>query len=618
MQPRSRAAQLGCFLALMSTTAAGATEPTRADGGGPAVVVGESGVPAPAGTTRNELSPATANAAANASATATSAAGALVGANGVTSAAATLATGAPATVAAAAAASAPAGDVAPAKAVEAPVPVDDTAKTAAADHAAAKTAAAASGASVKPDKGSEAFVQIGDRRLFAIRVARAGVTAEDRARRATRLLEQLVEVGQPGDVHVTLDGSTAVVFVGAAPLIQLTAEDARADDDTSLVVHAETCAAAVKEGLHTELRRRAVAQLFFSISLIVLMGLASFLLLGAVGRVALRVSALLDARDTMPELRIGKVEVLTPAAMRVAISTSISVAKPIVQLGILCSWLLLSLSLLPATEALGRRIGGFVLVPLATLLGRLGAALPVVVLVAIGAFALAMLLRFLRVFFESVAQGGIHLRWLSPEQALPFSVVARAVTVIGALLAAAPLVVGDSTEWGALRIGGLALTVTAVLASAPALANSAAGTLLLFSRRLQPGVYIELGPHSGRVTAVTLTDVRVEERSGAEVRLPHLVLLFRPLRILGDTLPAHYDVTVDARAPQGRIRKALVDAVRRQGRAAHVELVEIEGQHARYLVVAAAAPGEDDLASAIADALTRDALEFSRIRKLDA
>jgi hypothetical protein len=160
--------------------------------------------------------------------------------------------------------------------------------------------------------------------------------------------------------------------------------------------------------------------------------------------------------------------------------------------------------------------------------------------------------------------------------------------------------------------------VTAVLATAPSLANSAAGTLLLFTRRLTPGIYVEIGPHSGRVTAITLTDVRVEERSGAEVRLPHLMLLFRPLRILGDTLPAHYEVTVDARAPQGRIRKALVDAVRRQGRAAHVELVEIEGQHARYLVVAAAAPGEDDLASAIADALTRDALEFSRIRKLDA
>ncbi|HEX4457259.1 MAG TPA: mechanosensitive ion channel domain-containing protein, partial [Polyangia bacterium] len=364
--------------------------------------------------------------------------------------------------------------------------------------------------------------------------------------------------------------------------------------------------------------RRAVAQVFFSISLIVLMGLASFLLLGAVGKAALRVSALLDARETLPELRIGKVEVLTAAATRVAISTSISVAKPIVQLGILCGWLLFSLSLLPATEAIGRRLAGFVLVPLATLLGRLGAALPVVVLVAIGAFALAMLLRFLRVFFESVAQGGIQLRWLQPEQALPFSVVARAVAVIGALLAAAPLIVGDSAEWGALRIGGVALTVTAVLATAPSLANSAAGTLLLFTRRLTPGVYVEIGPHSGRVTAITLTDVRVEERSGAEVRLPHLMLLFRPLRILGDTLPAHYEVTVDARAPQGRIRKALVDAVRRQGRAAHVELVEIEGQHARYLVVAAAAPGEDDLASAIADALTRDALEFSRIPKLDA
>jgi small-conductance mechanosensitive channel len=628
-----RAALLSSLVALAWTTAAAKEPVAHVDAGAttalsanPPTVIGESGVPAAGGTATADVTPATANAAAIAGATATSAVAAIVSANGATSAAAAVVTGAPATVAAAAAASAPAGDVGPATSSARPgveplvedAPRSSAKATGEATHPAGEVAAGSSGAAAKPTRPAESFVQLGDRRLFAIRVSRAGVPPEDRARRATRLLEQLVEVAPPGEVRVMLDGATAVVFVGARPLIQLTAEDAAAADDVSLAVHAEDCAAAVREGMRTELRRRAIAQLFFSISLIVLMGLASFLLLGAVSKVALKVAALLEAQKSLPELRIGKVEVVTPAAMRVAISTSISVAKPVVQLGILCSWLLFSLSLLPATEAVGRRITGFVLAPLATLLGRLGAALPVVVLVAIGAFALAMLLRFLRIFFESVAQGGIHLRWLSPEQALPASVVARAVTVIAALLAAAPLIVGDSAEWGALRIGGVALTIAAVLAASPSLANTAAGTIMLFGRRLAPGIYVEIGPHSGRITSLTLTDLRVQERSGAEVRVPHLMLLFRPLRILGDTLPAHYEVTVDARAPQGRIRKALVDAVRRQGRAAHVELVEIEGQHARYLVVAAAAPGEDDLASAIADALTRDALEFSRIRKLDA
>ncbi|HEX4457642.1 MAG TPA: hypothetical protein VIA18_06710, partial [Polyangia bacterium] len=113
MQPGGRAAQLGCLLMLAWTTTAGATETARTStvaakthDGGVTIppVVAESGVPAPAETTSNELAPAAASAAASAGATATSAVGALVAANGVTSAAATVATGAPATVAAAAAA----------------------------------------------------------------------------------------------------------------------------------------------------------------------------------------------------------------------------------------------------------------------------------------------------------------------------------------------------------------------------------------------------------------------------------------------------------------------------------------------------------------------------------
>jgi hypothetical protein len=272
---------------------------------------------------------------------------------------------------------------------------------------------------------------------------------------------------------------------------------------------------------------------------------------------------------------------------------------------------------LPVTQELGRRLTGYVLVPLTALLGRVGATLPVVLLVAVGGFALAIVLRFLRVFFDSVQNGGIVLSWLPPTRALPASILARVAAVIGALLTAAPLLLGDANEWGALRIIGVALTLGAVLASTPALANAAIGTMRLFRLQLQPGTFIEIGPHAGKITALTLTELCLEDGSGAEVRVPYLVTLYRPLRVLGDSLPSRYDVTVDARAPQGTIRKALADALKRQGRAARVELVEIEGERAVYHLVGYVTPGEEDLASAIADTLTREGVTFGRIRKLD-
>jgi hypothetical protein len=462
-----------------------------------------------------------------------------------------------------------------------------------------------------------AAITIGERKLCIVREPRAGQTPQTRAQAASRVLEQALEEGKHLDVKVALEGAAAVLYVGEAPLVTFEDVDSTAAGDVSPAVHAEACAAAVRDGLRTEVRRRAVANMVFSISLVVLSGLLAFLLLGAVSRAAQRVTAMVESRE-VSAVRIGTLEVVTPAAVRVSVLTAIGIAKPVVQLGIILGWLLSALSLFAATEALGTRLAGYVLVPLTTLFGRIGATLPLVVLVAFGVFALAMLMRFLRVFFDNVAQGGIHLTWLPPEKALPASIVARTIAVIGALLAAAPLLMGDSAEWGALRIGGAGLALGVVLAMTPTLANAALGTFAMFAGRVRPGMFIELGAESGRVTALGLTELCLEDRSGAEVRVPHLVTLWRPLRVLGESLPARYEVVVDARAPQGPIRKALVDALRRQGRAAQVELTEIEGERACYRVVGATPPGEEDLASAIADALTREGVTFSRIRKLDA
>jgi hypothetical protein len=462
-----------------------------------------------------------------------------------------------------------------------------------------------------------AFIQIEERHLCTIHVAHAGHSAEERAQRASHVLEQVLEESRLDEVRVGFEGTTAVIYIGNAPVVQLSDEDAVAAGDASVAVHADTCAASIRQGLRTELRRRNIANLAFSISLIVLSGLLAFLLLGTVSRTALRLNTLFEARETVPALTIGNIELLTPAAVRVTVSTTISIAKPIAQIVIVLGWLLSAMSLLPVTEALGRRWTGYVLVPLTTFLSRVGSALPLLVLLAIGAFTLIVLLRFLRVFFDSVAHGGIHLSWLPPERAVPVSVVIRALVVIGTLLAAAPLVTGDNAEWGALRIVGVALTAAIVLALTPPLANVALGTLALYANRLKPDVFIEIGPHSGRLSAITLSELQIIDRAGTTVYVPHLMTLFRELRILGDSLPSHYEIIVDARAPQGPIRKALVDALRRQGRAAQVELTEIEGDRACYRAVGTAAPGEEDLASAIADALTREGVVFSRIRKIE-
>jgi hypothetical protein len=455
-------------------------------------------------------------------------------------------------------------------------------------------------------------VRIGDRKVFLIHVARGGMSAQGRAQKVSQALEQLVEEGRADDVRSEEKGGLAVVYVGTTPVVQLAPEDAAAAGDASLEVHAEAIATALRAALRTELRRRHIANVVFSLSLVVLFGLVSVLLQRAVSRGRQRINVALDSRE-LPGLRVGNVEVLTPAAVRVLVSTSVAIATPVVKIGIFLGWLLFSLSLFAGTAELGHRLTGFVVGPVTTLLGRFGSALPVIVLVGIGAFALLMLLRFLRIFFASVASGEITLYWVPPEHAVPVGIVVRMLTVIVGLLAAAPLVTGDDA--GSIRIVGFALVGALALGATPALANAGLGLWIMFSGRIRIGDHVELGEQGGVVREISLFELHLADPTGVDVRLPHLLTLVRPLRVLGDVPAAAYEVTIEAKAAQGRVRKALASALHRQEKALHVELVELDADGARYRVIGAAAPGEEDLASAIADALTREGVSFSNIRK---
>ncbi len=473
-----------------------------------------------------------------------------------------------------------------------------------------------SAAAARPGPAEGFPVRLGDHRVFLVRVARAGQSADARARKTTQILEQLIEEGKVEGVHTQLDGDLIVVYSGKTPLIQLAADDAAAAGDASLAVHADAVAASLRTALATELKRRATANLVFSISLVVFSGLIAFLLLRALSRLAGRIASSLDSNQSVPGFRLGTVELLTPAAVKVGAGMAISLLRPILLAVLAYFWIVFALSLFPATASFGQRVSGFVIAPLTTLVGRLGATLPMVALLAISVFATAMLLRFMRVFFDGISRGELHFAGMPADLALPLSVLFRIGVVIGAFLVAAPLVTG--ADQGALPVAGTALLTTLVLASAPALAGGAVGAILLLGRRLKIGDFLELGAARGVLRRVTFFEMILEDRTGNELRVPHLLTLVRTLRVLGDAPATRWEVTVDSKLPQGKVRKTLADAVSRQGHAAHVELVEIDAQMARYQIVGAAPPGQDDLASAIADALTREGLAFGRICKVDA
>jgi small-conductance mechanosensitive channel len=426
-------------------------------------------------------------------------------------------------------------------------------------------------------------VRLGDSTVFLMRVARAGLTADQRAAAATKALATALPTATGADVRVQRRDDIAVILLGQTPIVQLGKEDAEAAADTSLDVHAASVAAALRNAVDGEKRRAALAKSVFSVSLVVFFGLIAFYLLRKVGELSDKGRDWLDAHgERVLAVRVKQIEVVSPATVRSTAVVALSAGRWIAQGGIVYAWLVVTLSMFDATRGYTEKLTGLVIQPMSQLMGRIALSLPVIFVLLIAAFAVFVLLRFTELFLQSVERRETHLTWLSPDLAAPTSVIVRFGTVTAALLFLAPLVTGNPE--GALGQAGVVMIAALGLASTPLLASALLGSVLLFGRRLRIGQHVEIGAARGRITAIDLLEVRIEGADRTELRLPHLYSLRSPLRVLGLWPRLDVLVPVAPENPQAELRELLLELARHHGREPSVELVSLDADRLLYRV----------------------------------
>jgi Mechanosensitive ion channel len=471
-------------------------------------------------------------------------------------------------------------------------------------------------ASATPPRSTSFDVRVHERVVFSIRAARAGQTAQDRARNASHALEAALDDPQQSLSHIEEEAGGAVVFVGKTPVVTLGDEDAAAaSGDVSLHVYAAGIAAKVDETLKAERKRSAISTSVLSLSLLVFSGLITFLLFRRVGDLAVRVRAWVrEHPDRIPALKLGRIEVVRPVAVRGAVSIALALAHRILQFAVVYSWLIFALSRFEATRDYTDRLAGFVLVPLSALIGRVGAALPLFVVAATAAVALAVAVRFAGLFFGAIAKGETAVAWLPRELAGPTSVLVRAGIVLVSLVLAAPLITG--TDDGSLSRAGVVALVALGLACTPVLACAAAGVPAVFLRRLKLGDFVEAGGRAGVVREVTLLELVLEDDVGCEVRVPQLLGLWHPTRILGSAAMVTLHVAIDPRERPAKVEEALSGAALATCARARVDLVSLDSDGARWRVSGVPKHGEgaSSLAEAVAQAIADRGIGLGRAR----
>ncbi|MGZ3422028.1 MAG: mechanosensitive ion channel domain-containing protein, partial [Polyangiales bacterium] len=451
--------------------------------------------------------------------------------------------------------------------------------------ATASASASASGsasAAPKPEKHTEAVVRLKDRKVFALTMEREGRMPVERARIATQELEHAFD-SKENEAHFEKKDDVAIVFVGKIPVVELTSEDAQAAGASTIDAYAADVTAKTNAAIKEERKRSAIANTVFSVSLVVFSALIAFLLLGKASQLGTRAREWVeDNPERIPALKLGGIELLRPAAIEAFLTLGIDVLKRIAQFGILYAWIIFSLSLFEATKGYTDKLTALVLGPVGAFFTRIGAGLPLAVVTLIAVLAIALLVRFTGVFFAGVARGETTIDFGPQDLAQPVGVVVRIGLVVAAMVLAAPLLTGSDD--GALSRAGMATLIAFGLAATPLLACGIVGSIAVFGRKLRPGDFVEVAGRTGRIRSITLLEVAIEDDSGCEVRVPHLLGLWHPTRVMGASPVVTVELVVDSKASQTRVRDVLGEAAQKVGNAVKVDLVSIDADGALYRV----------------------------------
>jgi len=155
------------------------------------------------------------------------------------------------------------------------------------------------------------------------------------------------------------------------------------------------------------------------------------------------------------------------------------------------------------------------------------------------------------------------------------------------------------------------------LACTPVLACAAAGVPAVFTRRIKPGDFVEAGGRAGVVRDVTLLELVLEDSVGCEVRIPQLLGLWHPTRVLGGAPMVTIEITVDPKERPAKVEGALTGATGATCDRARVELLSIDADGARWRVsgITKRGSGAAALADAVAQAIAEGGIALGRRAK---
>jgi small-conductance mechanosensitive channel len=186
---------------------------------------------------------------------------------------------------------------------------------------------------------------------------------------------------------------------------------------------------------------------------------------------------------------------------------------------LLYEWAALMLRYFPYTRPWGETLFDNLVQALAGFAAGILRALPGLAFVGLIFVIARVAHRALHAFFEGVATGRIEVGWLDDATARPTGRLVSVVVWLFALVAAYPYIPGSGSE--AFKGIGVFIGLMMSLGASGIVSQAVSGMMLMYTRTLRPGEFVQIGDTEGTITSVGFLTTRIETLRNVEVNVPN-------------------------------------------------------------------------------------------------
>ncbi len=186
-------------------------------------------------------------------------------------------------------------------------------------------------------------------------------------------------------------------------------------------------------------------------------------------------------------------------------------------------WAALVLQFFPYTRPWGEGLFDNLLGGLGQFARSMLRAVPGLLFVALIFFVTRFVVRVVRAFFEGVQAGRINVAWIDETTARPTGRLLIAIIWLFALVAAYPYIPGSDSE--AFKGIGVFVGLMLSIGASGVVNQAVSGLMLMYTKALRPGEFVQVGETEGTVTSVGFLTTRIETLRNVEVTLPNAYLV---------------------------------------------------------------------------------------------